>query len=345
MPSHALSSARLPALPRGNKEFRLDVGSRIALALSVALACGLLALFAVLVLTGQRLASEFADIPIVVGILALLGTLSVWRRLHWRIGDFAWSLAIVTSSMLICGLVSATGLRLGFPLADPLLLAADQAIGFDTSRAVLFTSRHDLLSRLLHWIYNASGIFCFAAALWNLVWGNRAAYWIVIITAVFAAQLTALIAIFFPGEGAILYQGLDALQGHGLPFGAGSYSAAEFRAFYWGTDLHVSRDDLAGIVVFPSFHTVMALIILQGFAASRLRWLGLAACTLTIVSTVPMGGHYVVDLAGGFLVWLASYLLAARICQGWRTPRTSMRELGAMIRSYQMKRKLQPYTR
>jgi membrane-associated phospholipid phosphatase len=162
---------------------------------------------------------------------------------------------------------------------------------------------------------------------------------------VFAAQITALISIFFPGEGAILYQGLDALQGHGLPLGAGSYSAAEFKAFYWGTDLHVSRDDLAGIVVFPSFHTVMALIILQGFAASRMRWLALIVCSLTIVSTVPMGGHYVVDLIGGFLVWLASFLLAARICQGWLTPPISVPELGAMIQSVWVTCKLQAFTR
>jgi membrane-associated phospholipid phosphatase len=241
-------------------------------------------------------------------------------------------MAAVTAGTLICSLVSITGLRLGFPLADPLLHSADRLVGLNTSRAVIFASSEPLLSKCLHLIYDHSDTLCLITALWALIWGERARYWIITITAVIAAQLTGIISIFFPAEGAILHLGLDVLQGQGLPFGAGSYSASEFRAFYWGSDLRVSRDDLAGIVVFPSFHTVMALIILQGFFETRFRWPALILCVLAIISTVPMGGHYVVDILGGAIVWAASYLLSVRVCEGWQTVPLSPGDLGAVLR-------------
>jgi membrane-associated phospholipid phosphatase len=158
--------------------------------------------------------------------------------------------------------------------------------------------------------------------MWNLCRGDRRRVWILVTTVVFAAQITAIASIFVPAEGAIIHLGLDALHGQGLPQGAGSYSAAEFSRFYWGSDLVVKPGDIAGIVVFPSFHTVMALLILQGFLRTRLRPLGMTICIATIVSTVPMGGHYVIDLFGGLLVWAASYVMATRACNGME-PRAS----------------------
>jgi membrane-associated phospholipid phosphatase len=59
----------------------------------------------------------------------------------------------------------------------------------------------------------------------------------------------------------------------------------------------------------------MALVILQGFANSPLKWPALLWSALTIVSTVPMGGHYVVDLGGGVLVWIVACCLATWACR------------------------------
>ncbi|MET0589353.1 MAG: phosphatase PAP2 family protein [Novosphingobium sp.] len=70
----------------------------------------------------------------------------------------------------------------------------------------------------------------------------------------------------------------------------------------------------AQFVCFPSFHTAMALVIVQGFAQSRLRWPAVIWGALTILSTIPMGGHYVTDLLGGMAVWAVSCVLAAWAC-------------------------------
>jgi membrane-associated phospholipid phosphatase len=144
---------------------------------------------------------------------------------------------------------------------------------------------------------------------------DRVLLWQLVATLVVAMQITAIVSMLFPAQGASAWLGLDALQGNGLPYGAGTYSVAEFAHFYSGTELLVRREDLNGIVCFPSFHTVMALAILQGFANSPLKWAALLWSALTIVSTVPMGGHYVIDLAGGVLVWIVACRLATWACR------------------------------
>ncbi|MFN3551857.1 MAG: phosphatase PAP2 family protein, partial [Novosphingobium meiothermophilum] len=62
-----------------------------------------------------------------------------------------------------------------------------------------------------------------------------------------------------------------------------------------------------GIVTFPSFHMVMALM-----APYALRGAGLASmvafvwAALVTVSSIVIGGHYVVDLLGGAVTWVAA---------------------------------------
>ena len=60
---------------------------------------------------------------------------------------------------------------------------------------------------------------------------------------------------------------------------------------------------LEGVVTFPSFHAITALLIAHA-------WRGLPGATLfkiwaalVIVSAVPIGGHYVIDLVVGAALW------------------------------------------
>jgi membrane-associated phospholipid phosphatase len=57
---------------------------------------------------------------------------------------------------------------------------------------------------------------------------------------------------------------------------------------------------MAGMVSFPSFHTIVA--VLTAWALWPLRIIGPIAVLLNailIVSTVPWGGHYLIDIPAG----------------------------------------------
>jgi membrane-associated phospholipid phosphatase len=280
-----------------------------------ALAAGAGGLVSILALTGMSLAAEFGNFVLLAAVVGALAAFCRWRRHPWLLTDSAAIVSLATLSLLLCGLVSCTGLRLGFPLADSLMARSDAAIGIDVGQVSRFVATQSALSSLLFFAYSASGPLCVAAIGWNLFRKDRLMLWRVVATLVVAMQVTALVSVLFPAQGASVWMGLDVLQGNGLPYGAGTYSATEFGHFYSGSELVVRREDMNGIVCFPSFHTVMALVILQSFVNSPLKWAALAWSALTIVSTVPMGGHYVVDLAGGVLVWITACSLAAWACR------------------------------
>jgi membrane-associated phospholipid phosphatase len=284
--------------------------TRLAGPLLVSLGLCAAVLVALLAATGMRLGPEFAKFSLLAVLMGCLAGFCHYRRYDWRITDSAMVVAFAIASLMLCGLVSSVALRLGMHVADPALARADALIGFDTRKMVQFVATQPWLSGVLYYAYGSSALLCLAAFGWSMLLRDRIHMWRIVVTIGVAMQITALVSILFPARGAALHLGLDALQGHGLPGGAGTYSEDAFAYFYSGADTLVALERMNGIVCFPSYHTVMALVFAQGFAASILRWPAILWSALIIVSTVPMGGHYVVDLAGGLLVWIAAFLLA-----------------------------------
>jgi membrane-associated phospholipid phosphatase len=126
-------------------------------------------------------------------------------------------------------------------------------------------------------------------------------------------QVVALVSIAAPAVGAMAHLGLLDLQGAGLPSGAGVYHLDAFARYHAGTDPVVRLSEMSGLVTFPSFHTVLALLATQALAETRWRWIGVAWTAVVIVSTIPIGGHYVTDLAAGFAIWAGCARLARRV--------------------------------
>jgi membrane-associated phospholipid phosphatase len=113
-------------------------------------------------------------------------------------------------------------------------------------------------------------------------------------------------SIFGPAIGPSGYFGIAPGIQALLPSGAGQYYLPIFQAYRPGgldtIDLHYFE----GVVTFPSVHICMALMAVD--ALRGMRWVFVPMLiwnSLTIVSTLPIGGHYGVDLIAGGLVWAA----------------------------------------
>jgi membrane-associated phospholipid phosphatase len=75
--------------------------------------------------------------------------------------------------------------------------------------------------------------------------------------------------------------------------------------------------DFDGLICFPSFHTALAVLAAVALWPVRyLRWPSTAVAVLIVLSTVPAGGHYVVDILGGLAVSAAA-LAVARVYLRW----------------------------
>ncbi|MGX7952290.1 phosphatase PAP2 family protein [Tsuneonella sp. HG249] len=243
-------------------------------------------------------------------MLALAGW--CWHRYpDKRLAHSAGIVGVGTIALMLCGIISNAGLRLGAPLTDETLAAVDAAMGLHVDETVRSMAQHPSLIDALASAYNASGVLVVGLIALALIFDAPAKAWELTGTAVISMQAVALLSIAMPAVGAMTFLGMGDLQGAGLPAGAGIYHLEAFSHFRGGPNV-LRLADLNGLVTFPSFHTILALLATQALWDTRLRWPGVAWTAGVIVSTIPIGGHYVVDLGAGFLVWLAAATIVRR---------------------------------
>jgi hypothetical protein len=266
------------------------------------------ALTASVVLFAARMAVTVGPL---VSYLAILGALAGAHRLYstWRpnrpIALVTGALAVMIGGALAAGIIANASLRLRFPLADGWMAQADRAIGFDTPAVVLWIAARPELAWLLGWAYSSIFPLAFGAALWLALRGSEQRLWEVVAGFAVSIQAAAMTAIFLPVKGNIAYAGLEHLAGTSLPEGSGIYYLGAFTRYRDNLEPVLDLHKLDGVVGFPSFHMVMVLIVAYAARATgAVGWLVAGWSGLVAVSTIPNGGHYLVDLIGGTLLWL-----------------------------------------
>jgi membrane-associated phospholipid phosphatase len=78
----------------------------------------------------------------------------------------------------------------------------------------------------------------------------------------------------------------------------------------------IQRDAHAinGLVTVPSFHACAATLLAWGFHRTpMLRWPLLGLNGLMLLSAIPIGGHYVTDVAAGFLVAVGAITISGKL--------------------------------
>jgi membrane-associated phospholipid phosphatase len=249
-------------------------------------------------------------------VAALLLASRVWwdRSEHRRMADACGTVGTVAVGGMACGAIAMLELRLHLPLKDPVLWSWDHAIGVDGIAVV------DWLERSGHWIfwvlapaYNLT-IPIFFGSMLVLAWiGERVEAWRAAFCFVGTLLTTCLIAIFAPAKGLAMWASPALLAR--LPEQAMRTFWAHFDSFYFGADPVLRLQVVDGVISFPSFHSVVGFLVLAMWRKNIVTFL-LAAAWLVImlVATLPGGGHYVVDLIAGFVVW-AAWFAGSRVIE------------------------------
>lgn len=222
-------------------------------------------------------------------------------------------------AMMICagsvaGAISLLGLSFRLPMIDDQLAAADRMIGFPAPAFVQWCAARPMVADLLGLAYISSFplLFLSAIALSAMKCEHRA--WelcFMFATCILAAVLCAT---FFPAVAAFTHYGIPPEIRAGLPVGSGIYHLPALHAFREGAAVVLDPLSLQGVVTFPSFHTALALMTIAAWRGiPSVFWPMLAWNAVVIVSTIPIGGHYGVDLIGGALLWVAVMRFALRI--------------------------------
>lgn len=193
------------------------------------------------------------------------------------------------------------GQALNAPLQDEAFAAADAALGFDFLSFHSWVGTQPLLPEAMFYAYNSGAKQFLVIFLVSAVFLDREN------VAQFCSLLaltiipTVIIASLWPALGSCIHHQPTAQPFAHLDPNACKDYLPHVLALRDGTFEVFRLPETKGLLTFPSYHTVMAIIAV--YAVRNYIWLLVPFAllnTVNILSTIPFGGHYFVDvLAGG----------------------------------------------
>lgn len=213
-----------------------------------------------------------------------------------------------------CSLLSYLLVTIAGPRIDAELLNLDRMIGFDWARVMTLAAEHPGANAVLSVVYVSvmpqTVVLMLALGLWR----KNAEIYRSSLTLAIGALITLTLWTIAPSFGAFSVVSLpdEVTRKLGLVLGF-DYGRSLVQMLKDGPGF-ISPVELRGIVGFPSYHTLQALV-LAWYARSLpyARWPFFALNALVLVSIPIQGGHHLVDMFGGAAVTAAAIWAAARI--------------------------------
>ena len=231
-----------------------------------------------------------------------------WTRVGMQRGaDALGTVAVMTVGGLCLGAIAMLQLRLGFPMADDLLHRADLMIGLDGTKIATAMAQYDLWFLILAPVYNLTlQVFLGGLVILSLM-NDRVEAWRAAFCFVGTLLTTCLIAMPIPATGLVNWAEPDLLEHLPRAF------LSHFNEFYFAADPELRLQVIDGVITFPSFHAVVGFLVLAMWRTRPItRAIAAVWLVVELLSTIA-GGHYVVDLIGGFCVWWGWFALSRHI--------------------------------
>ena len=290
---------------------------------------GVLALVDLLAMiaTGFRLVGNGTAVVAVVSASAWgLGYFYSTIRPDARLAALGFAASYLIPFTVLAAILSYVGTSLDRPLLDAQFARADAALGLDWLAVLSFTDGHPAFGRTLRAAYHSSmlqmvSVFIILAGTRQL---DRLGGFLTLFTA--TGIITILASIMFPAAGAFVLYNPPAELRDVVGQAAGIWHLEHFEALRSGAMRTIRLNAVEGLITFPSFHTALAIVTTWAFW--RTYYLALPVLginILVIASTVPVGGHYFVDVFAG-----AAIAAACIAALKWRPLRSSARVPGGM---------------
>jgi hypothetical protein len=234
--------------------------------------------------------------------------------------------AMLLGASFLCAFSAAASLLNYFlltfhgPRIDEALAAADLALGFDWTAAMTAIANYPLANGVLFFVYN---IVLPEIALMTVLLGWRGnaekTYRFCIAVAV-SALICMAVWSMAPSFGAFsIHPGQPAFASMTLALDS-AYAAELVRLLEQGPGL-ISLHETKGLIGFPSYHAVLALLVAwYARALPRLFWPLAAVNALVLVATPIQGGHHLVDVLAAFPVTVLALWLAGDFAKISRKP-------------------------
>jgi hypothetical protein len=206
------------------------------------------------------------------------------------------------------------GARLNLPMIDDALIAIDHFIGFDwREHAHWLYQQPAWFNDFLRFCYQSYGMQ--AVLLIPILFiKNQSDYGQRFVMAFYmTGMMTAIIATLLPAEAMFMHFNIQPEEYPGLEAAAARLHEPELTAMRARVTSEILYPGM-GIVTFPSFHTVMAVLLIYVSIPFRLvRWIAIPINIGMIFATPFHGGHYLTDVIGGLVIAFLGIYWAERI--------------------------------
>jgi membrane-associated phospholipid phosphatase len=217
--------------------------------------------------------------------------------------------ALLTAGVTLSYVITATNM----PLRDAWLAQLDRNLGFQWLQFLDATNSNPYLAALLRGAYQTIGPVSQLVIVWLAVvrHGERLAELLAILSVSTVALCAAMWLVPAAGAFAYYHPGQVDVANYGALSDMWSFSHAFFMLRNGSLSV-IDLSSLRGVVSFPSFHTMLGLMTV--YALRDMRWLMVPVVLVNgvmLVSTLPVGGHYLADvLAGAALTVIAIVLVS-----------------------------------
>ncbi len=252
--------------------------------------------------------TEPADALIAV-IMAILATSPLpiyWhekQRPALRDASLTISWAFLLAACLPFTVAIAARLGSPMPLQDARFARLDHSLGVNVPAIMTFANRLGVGNAINHTYEWLSAFLAFSFLLPALT-GKVAPARRFLTSNLLAFAIGLPLFLLLPAAG--------PWSGYHFPPGADRYACEAGLLLLRQPGLYVFRP--AGVVCFPSFHVIWALLAAHSlWCFPRLRIPAAALTTLIVISTLTLGWHYFVDVLAGFAVAAAAIGLSRRL--------------------------------
>jgi hypothetical protein len=200
------------------------------------------------------------------------------------------------------------------PLWDAMAARADAALGFHWPDMLGWFNANPAISDLLAPCYQALlpqlPILLIALALAARLREAQVAF----LAGLIGLLVTHALALFLPAYGPYAHFGLTAAQHPNIELVSAAVTVPEHALVRTGTVLDIDARSLMGLITFPSFQALLAVVSAWAWwFAPYLRWPGVALNAGMLAATPLHGSHYLVDVIVGVALAVVSIVLASRI--------------------------------
>ncbi|MDN7879001.1 phosphatase PAP2 family protein [Burkholderia aenigmatica] len=247
---------------------------------------------------------------LICGVLVGIGRIPRYRIVaeKLRCQDIALSiLCFRTIAMYGQAVAVATyiGAAVGRPEVQDALLAWEQSFGFDWLKTYQWIVRSNILQQVLEFAYRSMAyqmvLLCFLFGILR----RRQELCEMMLIFVISLLFVVAISTWYPAASAFPHFGIN-------DSGPASHLSDYFSARS-GAPMVMNPMAMQGIVSLPSFHAVVALMLI--FVTRNLRFIFPVTLTLNfvmLVSTFSVGGHYLADIGAGVIVGIVTIWLVRR---------------------------------